>query len=179
MTDKSGAGQKTGKNMADTDVSRHRAVIALLKIIIVAIALALLATQTLLLPLLADEAAHDDPVHAYLRVPYLILSIGILCCFEVALGALWHLLSMTREGRVFNASAFRWVDVIVWSAGVSAVLTGALLVHSITVSAGPPLFGLILIVVLMAEIGFALLVSVMRSLLVAATGQHDELEAVI
>lgn len=176
---KEAGGDTVHRNTVD-GTARHRAVIVVLKIIIVLIALFLLATQIVFLPLLAEASAENYPVLAYLRVPYLILCIGILCCFEVVLGALWRLLSMTDEGRVFNRRAFRWVDVIIWAAGVSALLTGVLLVHyELVVGAGPLLFSLSIAVVFMAEIGGALLVSVMRSLLVVATSQHDELEAVI
>ena len=174
------AGGDTGRGNVADGTARHRAVIVVLKIIIVLIALVLLSTQIVFLPLLAEASAENYRALAYLRVPYLILAIGILCCFEVVLGALWRLLSMTDEGRVFNRRAFRWVDVIIWAAGVSALLTGVLLVHhALIVEAGPLLLSLSLAVVFMAEIGGALLVSVMRSLLVVAISQHDELETVI
>ena len=154
-------------------------VIVLVKVIIGLLMLILLTSQTVLLPIMANQAAHDDPVHASLRIPYLLMSIAILLCFEIALVALWPLLSMTAHERVFSDRAFRWVDLIIWVVAVSAVLTAVLLAHSVYASAGPPLFGLMLLVVLLAEIGFALLVSVMRSLLVVATEQSDELKTVI
>ena len=157
----------------------HRGVIIAIKAIIVFIALLVLACQIFLLPYLAHEAALDAPEYAGLRVPYLVLSIAVLCCLEVVLVALWRLLSMTDEGHVFNVQAFRWVDVIIWAAVVAAILTAVLLVYSLAVGLGPFGFLLVLFVAVMAEIGFALLVSVMRSLLVVATSQHDELEAVI
>lgn len=153
--------------------------IALLKVIIGLLMMILLLSQTVLLPIMANEAAQDDPVHAFLRIPYLLVSIAILLCFEIALASLWPLLSMTSQDRVFSGRAFRWVDLITWAVGIAAVLTAVLLVHSLYVSAGPPLFGLVLLVVLLAEVGFVLLVSVMRSLLVAATDQRNELKTVI
>ncbi|MBW3087785.1 DUF2975 domain-containing protein [Bifidobacterium sp. 82T24] len=153
---------------------------AALKVLLALIEVGALACQAVLLPVLAAECAADDPAHAYLRVPYLALSIAIIACFEAAVVAVWRLLSMTGAGVVFSRAAFLWVDAIIWCAVLAALLTLALLVHAAFIAGVGPL-GLLgaLFAALLGETAAALLMVVMRGLLGKATDQREELEAVI
>ncbi|PWG59439.1 DUF2975 domain-containing protein [Bifidobacterium catulorum] len=155
-------------------------IMMMLKTLLVLIEVGALACQVVLLPALAAECAASDPAHAYLRVPYLALSIAVIACFEVAVAAVWRLLTMTGAGAVFSRAAFRWVDAVIWCASLAAALTLALLVHAAFVAGVGPL-GLLgaLFASLLGETAVALLVAVMRGLLVKATDQREELEAVI
>lgn len=155
-------------------------VLGVLKGIIAILQCVGIAAQLWLLPEISDEYAVQDPTHAYLRVPYLIVTVLIIVCFEVALVALWQLLSKAGRGSVFSDGSFRWVDVIIVSACAATVLTGGLLIHAgLVVQLGPLGLLLALLVFVIIEVAFILLMVVMRNLLVTATQQHGELEAVI
>lgn len=158
----------------------HPATIAVLKALLALLFAGALASQIWVLPTLAAQCATDDPPHAYLRIPYLVVCIVVVLGFEIALAAIWRLLSMTAGGQVFSGRALRWVDLIIGCAAADTVLIAGLFLHVMAVAQVGPF----LVVTLMAAgvvfgVAFTLLMLVMRGLLVVATGQHDELEAVI
>jgi hypothetical protein len=154
--------------------------IGVLKALIVVLQCVSLASQIWVLPQISGEYAHDDPGHAYLRMPYLIVAVVIIVCFETALVALWQLLRKADRGKVFTDGSFMWVDVIIAASAVATVLTCGLLIHaSFVAQVGPLGLLLALAVFLVIEVAFILLLVVMRNLLVTATNQQGELEAVI
>ncbi|MFT8788440.1 MAG: DUF2975 domain-containing protein [Bifidobacterium psychraerophilum] len=155
-------------------------VIGVLKAFIVVVLALGLISQCWLLPTLSGDVAQREPGYAYLRMPYLITALLIIACFEAGLLALWRLLSMVGQGSVFSDRSFLWVDAIIWVAMASAVLTFGLLIHAAFIAdVGPLPLLLALLVAVVIEVAFILLVVVMRGLLVTATKQHVELEAVI
>lgn len=154
--------------------------IGVLKGLIVLLQCVGLGSQLWVLPVLSGEYAVQEPDHAYLRIPYLLVAVLIIVCFETALVAVWHLLSKAGRGRVFSDESFLWVDVIIWAALAATILTGVLLIHaSFFARVGPMGLLLALLVFMVIEAAFILLLIVMRGLLVTATNQRDELEAVI
>lgn len=151
-------------------------VILALRVLLILIALGALGGQIVIILVIATQIAKSEV--AYLAVPYSVLGIAAIACVEVALVALWVLLSMVRRGVIFNERAFRWVSVISVAGLVAAVLVAALCVHAGEFDDAP---GLILIGggVAIAGAAFALLMVVMRGLLRSATVLRRELDEVV
>ena len=150
-------------------------VIRALRVLLVLIGLGALGVQILLVVLVAThpEADLTDPAALYV-----LLGVAAIACVEVALVAIWVLLSMVRRDAIFDERAFRWVDVITATGPVAAVLVAALCAHAGELDDAP---GLILIGggVLVAGAAFALLMVVMRGLLRSATVLRHELDEVV
>ncbi|MCS5479879.1 DUF2975 domain-containing protein [Corynebacterium sp. YIM 101645] len=109
------------------------------------------------------------------------LSIAVvlgLVCIQVAIVAVWRLVSLVRQNTVFSPASFRWVDTVIVAiitASVFVLLAGYVVAE---VDDAP---GLILVTGVLALLiaGVGLVVYVQRMLLVQATGFSAELEAVI
>lgn len=156
------------------------AIIGTIKTLITILFIGAIATQVGLLPLLAAQCAAADPPHVFLRIPYLIVCIAVVLGFEIILLAIWRLLSMTGSGQVFSNRALPWVNLIVGCAAVDTILAAGLFLHIvIAVQVGPLLVLALMAAGIVFGIAFTLLMVVMRGLLITATNQHDELEAVI
>lgn len=141
--------------------------------------LLILVVQTVYLPWLSGDVARQLPAEAHMRWPILTLAILGLLCVQVVIVCTARLLTFTRTDRVFSADALRWVNGIIGGfLGGSVVCLATLVYQSFTV-AGPPLWSLLLVCGILAGIGLALLMVVMRLLLVRATSFKDELDAVI
>ena len=137
------------------------------------------AIQIWLLPAISAGFAADAPEFAYLHWPYLIVCELLMVGFDVALIAIWRLLSLTASSSVFSDAAFRWVGLIIGCIGFDTALAIGLLVHNLIVSLGPPILVIALTILAIVGMALTLLMIVMRGLLAAATAQREELEAVI
>jgi hypothetical protein len=106
--------------------------------------------------------------------------ILVIACVQVALLAIWRLLSLVKSGVIFTRRALRWVDVITACAGVATVLSAGVLFHlGVIVGVGGPLVALGLPACLAGGLAFVLLMVVMRGLLEAAIADRTELDEVI
>ena len=157
----------------------HPAVILVLKSLMALLLAFAAAIQIWLLPAIAAEFAADAPEFTYLHWPYLIVCELLMVGFDVALIAIWRLLSLVASSSVFSHTAFRWVGLIIGCNGFDTVLVIGLLAHNLIASLGPPILVIALIILTVVGIALTLLMVVMRGLLAAATAQHEELEAVI
>lgn len=152
-----------------------------------------LVVQWALFPLSAS-VVQSAPETAPALWPYRIAGLLGILCVEVALASLWPLLTMVRRRDVFSGRAVRWVDLIIGAAAVEEVLMMLVLAamlwwHPQTVdpetgvrfqaSLGAPAPGFMVFMGILLDAAFILLMLVMRSLLVQATAQRDELETVI
>ena len=137
------------------------------------------AIQIWLLPAISADFAANAPEFAYLRIPYLIVCELLMIGFDIALIAIWRLLSLTASSSVFSDAAFRWVGLIIGCIGFDTALAIGLLVHNLIVSLGPPILVIALTILAIVGMALTLLMIVMRGLLAAATAQREELEAVI
>src|ERR671917_147349 len=146
------------------------------RVLLILIALGALGGQILIILVIAMKIAESEM--ASLAVPYSVLGVAAIACVEVALVALWVLLSMVRRGAIFNERAFRWVGVISVAGLVAAILVAALCMHAGEIDDAP---GLILIGggVVIGGAAFALLMVVMHSLLRSATVLRRELDEVV
>ena len=157
----------------------HPAVILVLKSLMALLLAFAAAIQIWLLPAIAAEFAADAPEFTYLHWPYLIVCELLMVGFDVALIAIWRLLSLVASSSVFSDAAFRWVGLIIGCIGFDTVLVIGLLAHNLIVSLGPPILAIALLTLTVVGVALTLLMVVMRGLLTAATAQREELEAVI
>ena len=150
-------------------------VILALRVLLILIALGALGAQILIVVLVGT---HPEFEVASRAVAYAVLGIAAIAFAEIALVALWVLLSMVRRGAIFDERAFRWVDVISVAGLVATVLVAAFCVHAGELDDAP---GLVLIGLGVATGGaaFALVMVVMRGLLRSATVLRRELDEVV
>jgi hypothetical protein len=150
-------------------------VIRALRALLVVLAIGSLAAQIIIVFVVATHPETDLTDRA---VTYAALGVAAIACVQVALVALWVLLSMVRRGAIFDERAFRWVDTITVAGPVAAILVAALCAHIGEIDDAP---GLILIGggVAVGGVAFALLMIVMRGLLRSATEFRRELDEVV
>ncbi len=132
------------------------------------------------LPMLASEEGRIFPEVAYLVVPYSVAAILFIGCGQVALLAVWRLLSMVNGGVIFTRGALRWVDVITACAAVATALSAGVLIHMLGFvpgGGGPMIYFLAACVA--GGLAFVLLMVVMRGLLESAIADRTELDEVI
>jgi hypothetical protein len=151
----------------------------LLRVALVVLLLGTVLAQVLL-PVIASEEGGIYPELAYLVVPYSVAGILAIACGQVALLAVWRLLSMVNGGVIFTRRALRWVDVITACAAVAAVLWAGPMIHLLFfVGVGGPGVVLGLAACLASGLAFVLLIVVMRGLLESAIADRTELDEVI
>jgi hypothetical protein len=150
----------------------------LLRVALVVLLLGTVLAQVLL-PVFGSEEGRIYSELAYLVVPYSIVGIAAIACVQVALLAVWRLLSLVDAGEIFTRGALRWVDAIAICGALAAVLGAGVLVHLLfVVRVGGPLI-LALAAILAGGLAFVLLMVVLRGLLESAIADRSELEAVI
>lgn len=155
-------------------------VIVILKAALVVFLAISLIAQVWALPLVARRSAQDTPQYAPYATGYLLAVIAALACFEIGLVAVWKLASLSGRGIVFTHDSLVWVDIIIACVSIAAVISLVLFVHTAFIAHIKPL--VVPLGALMVALGLSamlLLVIVLRALLISATAQRDELEAVI
>ena len=120
---------------------------------------------------------------------YAVAAVLIVACFEFALVPLWRLLTLVEKRDVFSGKAMRWVNHILVYAGIEGMLVlgqiwlspSRFLMAAMGVDG--QMFPYVVLAVGVAALlliaAFELLMVVMRSLLMQAIEQRDELAAVI
>lgn len=150
-----------------------------LKTLIAVLLCLLLVCQTIAVPLIAESTAERLPPLAFLQWPGVIAATIFVLCLQVALICVWRLLTLAREGIIFNSRAFRFVDLILVSIVVAtAVVLGSLV---ILIAAGASTPSIALLGVLGVAVGamLALLVVVLRGLLRKAAELESDLAEVV
>ncbi|MGH3323466.1 MAG: DUF2975 domain-containing protein [Streptomyces sp.] len=142
--------------------------------------------QAVMVPLLATDLRELEADLAYLRTPLLVITFLGVVTVQVVLVCVWRLVTMVRRGTVFSHAAFRYVHVV-----IGAVVAAAGLVFTLAVLLAPgeavaPGVVLLMGGAVVAVLGVALIVLVLRMLLaqavardVEATQMQAELEEVI
>lgn len=147
-----------------------------LRVVLVLIVLCMVLGQVFLVPVVAADLANTYPEMADLRAPYtVVVNLG-LGCVQIALVAVWVLLSMVRGNAIFTARAFAFVDLIIGAAGLATLLAAGLGLHA---------FGAMRIWQAVLPLGatvivggaFVLLMLILRGLLRRATALERELAA--
>lgn len=139
-----------------------------------------LFVQAVLIPLLAIDMEGMNPRLAFLRVPVLVVLLLGVVTVQTVLICTWRLVTMVRRGTVFSHAAFRYVHVIIGAFLAAASLVFALAAlmalanHRVPGDAVAP--GLVLLVcgVVVAALGVALIVLVLRMLLAQAISRDVE-----
>lgn len=150
------------------------------QVMIVLLFLGAVITQFVLLPTLAAQQAVQDPAKAYLQLPYTLWCGAIIGGFELALFAIWNLLTLVKRDTVFTQPSRYWVTLIIYCAGADTILLALLLAHITMIAhVGTVFTNCILAAIVIFGITFVLIMLVMRQLLDSATADRTELEAVI
>jgi hypothetical protein len=151
-----------------------------LRILLVLLFIAGLFPQLVVIPSAAAQIEKFYPDRGYLELPYTVLGILAVACGQVAIIAIWMLLSRVRRGAIFTERAFLWVDVIIWCGVVATGLVAFVEFHSLGAEdIGNPPVGIFLTGSVVAGAAFVLLMIVMRGLLRTATTLQSELEEVV
>ncbi|HJX76720.1 DUF2975 domain-containing protein [Glutamicibacter sp.] len=129
---------------------------------------------------MAQENASQFPEVAFLAAPYAAVVIMGIACMQVALVAIWKLLSLVENHTIFNQRAFVWVNTIIGAIALATVLVLGLGSHLLgIINVGGP--GIVLAVMAATACGIALLLLmlVMKGLLRGATSLEAELAEVV
>ncbi|MDT0322461.1 MULTISPECIES: DUF2975 domain-containing protein [unclassified Streptomyces] len=164
----------------------HRFFIAALRVGIAFAILAGLFGQLVVIPTTAADEVDRFPPYEPFAVPYVTVAILGVACVQVALGAVWMLLSMVEREAIFTPRAFRWVDVVIGASAVATLLALGVTGHLFLAEIPEPDDGMNAISALLgatACVGvgaaFVMLVVVMRGLLRKATDLQTEMAEVV
>ncbi|MGC9378246.1 DUF2975 domain-containing protein [Streptomyces sp. MH13] len=142
--------------------------------------------QAVLIRLLASGPGDPDAALAAVRTPVFLIVVLGAAAAQVVLVCVWRLVTMVRRGTVFSLDAFRYVHVVIGAFVAAALLVFALGVVLAPGEAVAPGVVLLLGGVVVAILGVALVVLVLRMLLaqavardVEAARMRDELAEVI
>jgi hypothetical protein len=143
------------------------ALLALRAVLVVLLA-ASVFVQAVMVPLLAVDLEELDTEYAYQRTSFVVITILGIVTVQVVLVCVWQLVTMVRRATVFSQPAFRYVDVVIGAVVAAAVLMFALGVVLAPGEAVPP--GMVLLIGggVVAILGVALIVLVLRMLLAQA-----------
>lgn len=154
-------------------------VLALRAVLVVLLAGSLFV-QTVMVPLLAIDLTELDAPIAYLRIPFLVITVLGIGTVQVVLVCVWRLVTMVRRGTVFSHAAFRYVHIIIGAIVAAAILTFALAVLLASANRAAPgdvvAPGIVLLIcgIVVATLGVALVVLVLRMLLAQAVARDAE-----
>lgn len=164
----------------------HRFVIAALRAGIVLAILLGLFGQLVVIPGAAADEVDRFPPYAPFAGPYTTVAVVEVVCVQVALVAVWMLLTMVERDAIFTPRAFRWVDVIIGSSVVATLLALGVAGHLALAEIPSPDDGMDAEGALAAATaglgvaaGFVMLMVIMRGLLHKATDLQAEIAEVV
>ncbi|MBX9396933.1 DUF2975 domain-containing protein [Streptomyces sp. TRM72054] len=145
-----------------------------LRIVLVVLLAGSLFVQAVMVPLVGADLEEGGSELAYPRAAYLVVLILGVVTVQVVLACVWRLVTMVQRGTVFSHAAFRYVDVVIWALGAAAVLLSAFGYMLAPGEAVAP--GIVLLIggVVVAVLGVALIVLVLRMLLAQAVARDVE-----
>lgn len=157
----------------------NRTVVTLLRATLLLLAVCALGVQALI-PFEARTMGTQFPEVSYLEVPYSIAAIAAILCFQVALFAVWRLLSMAASDQVFTDPACHLVNVVITCAIAATAICGAVWAHLLFVeqNGGPGVFAGVALCTI-GGVAITLVLIVLRALLRTATADRHELIGVI
>ncbi|MFJ4468794.1 DUF2975 domain-containing protein [Streptomyces sp. NPDC089424] len=130
--------------------------------------------QAVMVPLIGADLEEGTSELAYPRAAFLVVLVLGVVTVQVVLVCVWRLVTMVRRGTVFSHAAFHHVDVVLWAIAAAAVLLSAFGYMLAPGEAVAP--GVVLLVggVVVAALGVALIVLVLRMLLAQAVARDVE-----
>ncbi|MFD5258683.1 DUF2975 domain-containing protein [Streptomyces bobili] len=151
-----------------------RLTVLALRGVIVALLTGSVFVQAVMVPLLGRDLDEADTELAYPPAAFLVTVILGIVTAQVVLVCVWRLVTMVRRGTVFSHAAFRYVHIV-----IGAFVAAALLMFTLGVLLAPgeavaP--GVVLLIggAVMAILGVALIVLVLRMLLAQAVARDVE-----
>lgn len=151
----------------------------LLRVCLTVLLLGALLLQTQL-PLLAEEVGGGYAETSHLVAPYAAAGIAALACVQVALGAVWWLVTRVQRDEILAPRARRGIDVGVGALLAAAALTAAPMAHLlVVVGVGGPGVVLGLLGCLAGGVAVAVLGRTLRAVHGAAVADRAELAAVV
>ncbi|MER6011173.1 DUF2975 domain-containing protein [Streptomyces bluensis] len=142
--------------------------------------------QIVVIPTVAADEVDRFPPYAPFAAPYVTVAIIGVVCVQVALVAVWMLLTMVQRDAIFTVRAFRWVDIIIGSSFVATLLAVGVAGHLALADIPSPdgnmgVIGALAGAVASVGVGvsFVMLVVIMRSLLRKATDLETEIAEVV
>ncbi|HRN29669.1 MAG TPA: DUF2975 domain-containing protein [Terrimesophilobacter sp.] len=157
----------------------HRATIASLKALLVAMIALLLACQVFVVPGMAREFADAFPDLNHLEIPGILVALLFLVCVQVVLVCVWRLLSMVRTSVIFSERAFVWVDIILGTMVLATLLIAVSMVTLSLSSVASPTVMLLLALGVVVGASLALLIVVIRGLLRNARQLQQDMSEVV
>ncbi|MGW0390880.1 DUF2975 domain-containing protein [Streptomyces sp. NPDC003042] len=148
-------------------------VLALRTVLVVLLA-GSVGVQAVMVPLLAIDLKELNEDFAYLRTPFLVITVLGIVTVQVVLVCVWRLVTMVRRGTVFSHAAFRYVHIVIGALVAAALLVFALAVVLAPGEAVAPGIVLLLCGAVLAVLGVALIVLVLRMLLAQAVARDVE-----
>ncbi|MEU0344126.1 DUF2975 domain-containing protein [Streptomyces bobili] len=151
-----------------------RLTVLALRGVIVALLTGSVFVQAVMVPLLGGDLDEADTELAYPPAAFLVTVVLGIVTAQVVLVCVWRLVTMVRRGTVFSHAAFRYVHIV-----LGAFVAAALLMFTLGVLLAPgeavaP--GVVLLIggAVMAILGVALIVLVLRMLLAQAVARDVE-----
>lgn len=145
-----------------------------LRAVLVALLAGSVFVQAVMVPLLAMDFDGADAALASVRTPVLVIVVLGVLSAQVVLVCVWRLVTMVRLGTVFSLGAFRYVHAVIGAFVAAALLVFALAVVLAPGEAVAPGVVLLLCGVVVAVLGVALVVLVLRMLLAQAVARDLE-----
>ncbi|MCX2971137.1 DUF2975 domain-containing protein [Streptomyces sp. TRM70308] len=145
-----------------------------LRVVLVVLLAGSVFVQAVMVPLLAVDLEELDGQLAHLRTPILALVFLGIVTVQVVLVCVWRLVTMVRRGTVFSHAAFRYVHVVIGAIVAAALLLFALAVLLAPGEAVAPGVVLLMCGAVVAVLGVALIVLVLRMLLAQAVARDVE-----
>ncbi|MEU1054780.1 DUF2975 domain-containing protein [Streptomyces sp. NPDC005876] len=130
--------------------------------------------QAVMVPLVAADVEGIDPDLAFPRTPFLVILVLGVVTVQVVLVCVWKLVTMVRRGTVFSHAAFRYVHIVIGAVVAAALLLFALAVVLAPGEAVAPGVVLLICGAVVAVLGVALIVLVLRMLLAQAVARDVE-----
>ncbi|MEU0172093.1 DUF2975 domain-containing protein [Streptomyces massasporeus] len=142
--------------------------------------------QIVVIPTAAADEVDRFPPYEPFAAPYAAVAIAGVVCVQIALVAVWMLLTMVQRDAIFTPRAFRWVDVVIGASAMATALALGAAGHLAVAEIPSPGDGMDVESALAAAMAavavgtaFAMLMVVMRSLLRKATSLQSEMAAVV
>jgi hypothetical protein len=145
-----------------------------LRVVLVVLLAGSLFVQTVMVALLANDLEELDAELAYLRTPILVITVLGIATAQVVLVCVWRLVTMVRRGTVFSHAAFRYVHIVIGAFAAAALVVFALAVVLAPGEAVAPGVVLLICGIVVALLGVALIVLVLRMLLAQAVARDVE-----
>ena len=131
------------------------------------------------LVMLSQYYAETGPAYANLQAPLLVVTLGFCLAVELGVVATAVLVARVRSGRILEARAVRWVDVLIGAVTVAGLLVAVFAVLVRVADGVPPGAMLFIVIGGIALLVLDLLLLVLRSLLRRAIVLRAELDEVV